>query len=396
MTAAFILAINLFIAGIFAVAFGVVAATNRTARGAGWLAGGYALGIVDVVLELVLPEQADPTPVAVGIFLVFLIGQTFCLIGVARHYRVLPPWIAIAAISTLSVLAIPLIFTLDYGSPLRSLAYQLPYFAMHSLIVFTIFRSRRRQALDVLLMVLTAVTALLYLVRPLIVWIVGTANAPQGYMATTYAAISQSVGAVTLIAMALVLLLVIMRDTAAEMNIRSETDSLSGALNRRGFDAHAERLLAQAQRTGAPLALVTADLDHFKAINDGFGHAAGDMVIAHFASLLRGSAAAAAIVSRLGGEEFAVLMPDATIAEGRRYAETVRTALAAAPLSGLGVDQRVTASFGVAQAMPGDTLFDLSRRADAALYRAKASGRNQVSAALADLSPTPTPQRGLA
>jgi len=396
MTTAFILAINLFIAGIFAVAFGVVAATNRTARGAGWLSLGYALGIVDVLLELVLPDQADPTPVAVGIFLIFLIGQTFCLIGVARHYRVAPPWIAIAAISTLSVLAIPLIFTLEYASPLRSLAYQLPYFAMHSLIVFTIYRSGRRQALDVLLMALTALTALLYLVRPLIIWTIGTASAPQGYMGTTYAAISQSVGAVTLIAMALVLLLVMMRDTATEMIARSETDSLSGALNRRGFDAHAEPMLAQALRTDAPLVLVTADLDHFKAINDGFGHAAGDTVIAHFASLLRGMASGAAIVSRLGGEEFAVLLPDANIADGRRYAETVRTELAAVPLSGLGVDQRVTASFGVAQAMPGDTLFDLSRRADAALYRAKASGRNQVSAALADLSPTPTPQRGRA
>lgn len=396
MTAAFILAINLFIAGIFAVAFGVVAATNRTARGAGWLSLGYALGIVDVLLELVLPDQGDPTPVAVGIFLVFLIGQTFCLIGVARHYRVAPPWIAIAAISTLSVLAIPLIFTLEYASPLRSLAYQLPYFAMHSLIVFTIYRSGRRQALDVLLMALTALTASLYLVRPLIIWTIGTASAPQGYMGTTYAAISQSVGAVTLIAMALVLLLVMMRDTATEMIARSETDSLSGALNRRGFDAHAEPMLAQALRTDAPLVLVTADLDHFKAINDGFGHAAGDTVIAHFASLLRGMASGAAIVSRLGGEEFAVLLPDANIADGRRYAETVRTELAAVPLSGLGIDQRVTASFGVAQAMPGDTLFDLSRRADAALYRAKASGRNQVSAALADLSPTPTPQRGRA
>lgn len=396
MTAAFILAINLFIAGIFAVAFGVVAATNRTARGAGWLSLGYALGIVDVALEFILPRQTDPTPVAVGIFLVFLIGQTFCLIGVARHYRVPPPWIGVAAISTLSILAIPLIFTLEYASPLRSLAYQLPYFAMHSLIVVTIFRSGRRQALDLLLMALTAFTALLYLVRPLIIWIVGTASTPQGYMGTTYAAISQSVGAVTLIAMALVLLLVIMRDTAAEMNARSETDSLSGALNRRGFDAHAERLLAQAQRTGAPIVLVAADLDHFKAINDGFGHAAGDAVIAHFASLLRRSVSETAVVSRLGGEEFAVLLPGANIAHGRRYAESVRIELAAVPLSGLGIDQRVTASFGVAQAMPGDTLFDLSRRADAALYRAKASGRNQVSAALADLSPTPTPQRGLA
>lgn len=397
MTAAFILGINLFIAVIFAVAFGVVAATNRTARGAGWMASGYAMGIVNVVLEFMLRIQADPTPAAIGIFLVFLLGQTFCLIGVARHYRIEPPWVAIAAIGTASVLAIPFIFSLDYASPLRSLAYQLPYFAMHLLIAVTILRSRRRQALDLLLVALTVLTACLYLVRPLVIWIVGTASAPQGYMATTYAAISQSIGSVTLVALALVLLLVIMRDTASEMMARSETDALSGALNRRGFDAHAEPLLAQAHRFDTPLVLVTADLDHFKAINDDFGHAAGDNVIAHFAALLRNSAREGAIVSHLGGEEFAVLMPGADLAEGRLFAEAVRRALAAAPLASLGIDRTVTASFGAAQQIAGDTMFDLSRRADAALYRAKAGGRNRVGTALGEApSASPQPRRGTA
>src|SRR3546814_12075582 len=103
-------------------------------------------------------------------------------------------------------------------------------------------------------------------------------------------------------------------------------------------------MLARALRTDAPLVLVAADRDHFKAINGGFGHAAGDTVIAHFASPLRGMASGAAIVSRLGGEEFAVLLPNANIADGRRYAESVRTELAAVPLSGLGIHPRVPAS----------------------------------------------------
>src|SRR3546814_21015074 len=91
-------------------------------------------------------------------------------------------------------------------------------------------------------------------------------------------------------------------------------------------------MLARALRTDAPLVLVAADLDHFKAINDGFGHAAGDTVIAHFPSLLRGMASGAAILSRLGGEEFAVLLPTAEIAHRRRNTESVRTAPAATPL----------------------------------------------------------------
>ncbi|MGC3003516.1 diguanylate cyclase, partial [Streptomyces sp. G35A] len=139
-----------------------------------------------------------------------------------------------------------------------------------------------------------------------------------------------------LVALALVLLLVMMRDTAAEMAARSETDALSGILNRRGFDLHAERLLAKAERADEPLTLVTADIDHFKRINDEFGHAAGDATIAHVAALLRESVRGDALVSRLGGEEFAVLLAGANLADGRRYAERVRERLAAEPPAHLG------------------------------------------------------------
>lgn len=387
MTAAFVLAINMFIAGIFALAFGVVAAMNRTAQGARWLALGYATGIVSIPLEFVLPGQTDPAPVVIGIFLVYLLALTFCLIGIARHYGTAAPWRTMAAIWMASLLAMPVIFALTYGSPARGLLYQLPYFAMHAAVGLVIYRSRRRQPLDLLLFALNAVAASLHLLKPLIAWTIGTATAPQGYMETTYAAVSQSMASVTLVALALVLLLVMMRDTTAEMAARSETDALSGILNRRGFDLHAERMLAQARRANEPLTLVTADLDHFKSINDRFGHAVGDQVIAHFAALLRQSVTGEAVVSRLGGEEFAVLLAGATLADGRRIAEAARERLAAERLEQINVDRAVTASFGIAQMTHCDTLFDLSRRADAALYRAKAGGRNRVALALGELPP---------
>lgn len=388
MTTAFVLVINMFIAGIFAIAFSVVAATNPTRRGARWLALGYATGIVSVPLEFLVPHQVHPGPVTIAIFLVFLLALTFCLIGIARHYRVAPPRTAIMAVWVASFVAVPLIVTLNYGSPARGLLYQAPYFAMHVLVGLVILRARRRQPLDLLLFTLNAATALLYLIKPVIAWTVGTATSPQGYLTTTYAALSQSIGSVTLVALALVLLLVMMRDTAAEMAARSETDALSGILNRRGFDLHAERLLAKAERADEPLTLVTADIDHFKRINDEFGHAAGDATIAHVAALLRESVRGDALVSRLGGEEFAVLLAGANLADGRRYAERVRERLAAEPPAHLGAGRLVTASFGVAQMTRSDTLFDLARRADAALYRAKAGGRDRVNLALGEWSST--------
>lgn len=383
MTAAFVLGINMSVAGIFAVAFAVVAATNRTARGARWLAAGYGMGIVYVALEFLLTRQVDPTPVGIGIFLVFLLALSFALIGAAYHYRAQPPWRAMAAIWVVTILAVPVIFSLTYGSTLRLMLYQIPYVAMQSLLGLVIWRSGRRQALDLLLVALQGVAAVIYIAKPFIAAIVGTASAPQGYMATTYAAISQSGSVVTLMAIALVLLLVMMRDTTAEMIARSETDPLSSVLNRRGFEHHAELALLH----GDTAVLVAADLDDFKKINDSFGHAAGDGVIAHFAAMLVDAAPADAIVGRIGGEEFAVLIPDGLLSDGRLYAETVRTAFAAAQLPVLGIDRRFTASFGVSQRAADDTLFELSRRADAALYRAKASGRNRVSVALGEMPP---------
>ncbi|MDZ3832927.1 MAG: GGDEF domain-containing protein [Sphingopyxis sp.] len=385
MTAAFVLGINMFVVGVFAVAFGVVAATNRGARGARWMAFGYASGILAVGLEYVLPWQSDPTPVGVSIYLAYLLAMTLCVVGIARHYRADPPWLVVLTIWGGSIMMVPLIFSLAYGSPLRLALYQFSYFVMQALALMLVWRSGQRQRLDMLLMCLMALAALIYIAKPLIAWKVGTAATPQGYMETIYAAISQSLGAGTLVALALVLLLIMMRDTTAEIIARSETDALSGVLNRRGFGAHAERALDKAREAGRSAVLVAADLDHFKAINDSFGHAAGDGVIVRFAAMLRAAAPAGAIVSRPGGEEFAVLLTGATLADGRLYAEGVRRDFASCSLIDAGVDSPVSASFGVAQMMPGDGLSSLWRRADDALYRAKAGGRNRVSLALAEL-----------
>lgn len=386
MSAAFILATNMSLVGIFAIAFAVVAAMNRDARGVRWIALGYAMGIAYLALEFLQTIQVDPTPVGVGIFLVFLLAQSFCMMGVARHYGVAPPWIAMAAIWSLTILAVPVVFSLDYGSPLRSILYQAPYIAMQLLFAALVWRSQRRQPLDLLFLALQLVVAMLYLAKPLIAAIVGTSRSPQGYMDTAYGAISQSTSVVLLVAIALVLLLVIMRDSAAEMVARSETDVLSGLLNRRGFDGRAEDALARAARLGEPAVLIAADLDHFKAINDSFGHAAGDAVIAAFARLLRDHMPPGAVVSRLGGEEFAVFIAGASLAEARGHAEAVRNLYAATSLAHIGVARVVTASFGVAQAAADDSLLTLSRRADAALYRAKAGGRNRVGTTLSELA----------
>ncbi len=156
---------------------------------------------------------------------------------------------------------------------------------------------------------------------------------------------------------------------------QATSDALTSALNRHGL-GHvylAER--ARAERHGRPLSLVLLDLDHFKLVNDRFGHPAGDGVLRSLAALLQRQVRGVDIVARWGGEEFVVLLPECDEDAGAGLAERLRAAVAAHAFE---VPRRVTASFGVAQARLGESLEDLVRRADVAMDRAKSLGRDRV------------------
>ena len=129
------------------------------------------------------------------------------------------------------------------------------------------------------------------------------------------------------------------------------------------------------------MTMVLCDLDHFKRINDTYGHGRGDEVIVAFANHLVQAASAEASIGRLGGEEFAVLLPTGDVRSTRLFAEGVRASSSVTPVEGLPENVRVTASFGIALAEPGDTLKDLLHRADLALYQAKKDGRDRVRVA---------------
>lgn len=159
----------------------------------------------------------------------------------------------------------------------------------------------------------------------------------------------------------------------------ARTDVLTGLANRRAFDEAVQREIRRAVRYGEPLALILTDIDRFKAINDTYGHHAGDQVLVNFAHTLRAAVREVDLVGRWGGEEFVILMPGTALEEARQAAERMRQAMATAPACCGEAAYAYTASFGVAAvttAMP--TLDDLLRRADQALYRAKENGRNRV------------------
>lgn len=170
-------------------------------------------------------------------------------------------------------------------------------------------------------------------------------------------------------------------ELAGQLTELASTDSLTGAATRRRLTELAEHERRRCHREGKPLSLVVTDIDRFKAINDGFGHAAGDAALVEFVARLRRELRESDVVGRMGGEEFAVLLPDSDLEQSVRVAERLRAAIAGSPIRWEGVQLALTSSFGVAQlAGPDDTLDALFSRADNALYGAKRAGRDRVVA----------------
>jgi diguanylate cyclase (GGDEF)-like protein len=163
-------------------------------------------------------------------------------------------------------------------------------------------------------------------------------------------------------------------------------DSLTGLYNRRYLDAFFERELLRAQRAGSEISVVMADLDHFKRVNDRYGHPAGDAVLKAFAQLLSRHVRGSDLCCRYGGEEFLVLLADSARDAALLRVEQLRGALEALEIPWGEERLRITASFGMAM-FPGDgtTRSSLIAAADQALYAAKNGGRNRVCCAAAGL-----------
>ncbi|MBI5070159.1 MAG: sensor domain-containing diguanylate cyclase [Deltaproteobacteria bacterium] len=174
---------------------------------------------------------------------------------------------------------------------------------------------------------------------------------------------------------------------------QSVSDPLTGLFNRRYLQVTMEREMARARRRQAPVSLLILDVDHFKRFNDDFGHETGDLVLQEVARLLKRGTRAEDIVCRYGGEEFVVVMPEASLAVGAERAENLRAQVEQLRIAPRGETLRAaTISLGVA-CFPehGEEIADLLKVADAALYRSKAGGRNRVTVAPAGAAPAVVP-----
>jgi diguanylate cyclase (GGDEF)-like protein len=180
-------------------------------------------------------------------------------------------------------------------------------------------------------------------------------------------------------AMGMFVIFMLASDISIEMKEIAIHDQLTGVLNRRGLTEQGATAYATSRRTSIPVSVVMTDIDRFTFINDEHGHSAGDDALVHFSLLLKESRRANDLVARVGGEEFALILPGTDLETALKIADDLCSRVEASPVRIENEDLNMTASFGVATLSANDTsLQDAIIRSDRALYRSKRAGRNQV------------------
>ncbi len=168
-------------------------------------------------------------------------------------------------------------------------------------------------------------------------------------------------------------------EVSAELRKIAATDPLTGSANRRGLEEVANKELARAKRYHRPLSMMMLDLDHFKRVNDNHGHDAGDKVLVAFSEACRRSVRSEDLVARMGGEEFAIMLPETDSTATRILAERLLDKVRGLKVAVEKEAIRITTSIGIAEFHEGDDIAAILRRADEALYNAKQNGRDQVA-----------------
>lgn len=243
---------------------------------------------------------------------------------------------------------------------------------------------RGRNLTDAILFPVILAFGLQFFIRTVATTQSGFANLDAKGFATTIFWIALNFSLILFgVILGLTFLTAIVGDVIRSLNSASETDPLTGIANRRGFDRVAAPALSK--RKSTPVGLILCDIDHFKRINDTYGHPYGDTVLIEVARILATTSRPGDTVARLGGEEFAILLPDTALEGAHEAAERMRKALELTSVRGISI----SASFGVAERAPDETLAMLVHRADAMLYVAKRHGRNRT---ISDPAQAETPE----
>lgn len=373
----FISLLNPGIGLLFAIAFFLLW-LNRRARYVAYAAGAYlATAIAFLIQDVapVLPMELQRLPANFG----FLVTGMLFAAAIIKRYGLPIPWRAMGIAMAISLAIFTWFLLVDPSIPARIYAISVGAGAIALMIVRALWPIDKPYLIDKVLFWVAALSAANLIIRPVVILTFsGGFTNYVGFQQSVYWTTVQFTQAMVSVVAAISLMVAVAIDMIAELRLQADGDTLSGLLNRRGFEAAAGAALRRCIDEDRPAALLVADLDHFKRINDTHGHAVGDAIIAAFGAHVRALAPPGVIAGRIGGEEFALLVPGAGIEAARPFAEAVRIGLAAACAAQIPANLCPTTSIGVAVGRPGAGLPRLMDEADKALYEAKRGGRNRV------------------
>jgi diguanylate cyclase (GGDEF)-like protein len=318
----------------------------------------------------------DTMPLAVALYVLnlFYMATTLVFISALFHYysrRV--PWRFVVPVLAFWLAGLSWFILADDSVTARIIVMNAGSAAIIAYPA-VMLRSRMSRPIDRILQMALAVIAVCIGARAGFVIVTGGGGLTNGNYANSMIALSLHFTMVlSALAVAIVLFIMVGMEIVNRLTETSETDPLTGVLNRRGLDARVAAMV----NGDTNHVVVMADIDRFKAINDRYGHEAGDAVIRRFARILAGTARKGDLVVRWGGEEFLVVLADADTATARHFAEAVRTVFEEQAHDRLD-GHKVTASFGIAAWDEGLSIAGVSHLADKALYSAKRKGRNRV------------------
>jgi len=292
-------------------------------------------------------------------------GQPISLTGLGIVYLLSATTLAVAV--ALSSQTEPRLYIVNAG-----------YAVMFLMGALAMLQAQRRTAIDTLVILLFAVSSAQFLIRPVLTLLLAGGSEASAYRESIYYSVLSVAVTIQSLMTAVTLVGACVYDQIKAVREQAEVDGLTGLRTRRAFEQDVVELLERAKQECLPVSLVVADIDHFKAVNDVWGHQVGDHAIAQFGQIITGTIRDSDLAGRIGGEEFCILAWNCDETAAVTMAERIRAKFAHTQVKGMPDDHRLTASFGAAGRAEGEGYGRLFARTDAALYRAKEGGRNRT------------------
>ena len=309
----------------------------------------------------------------------FLLAACLLIGAVVKRYGLRVPYLAFGAIVVAGMAGMWWFLVEQPNLTARIYFINVLLSTIAAIGAVKLYGIKKRHVIDRLLFWATVLSAANFLFRPAaIMFFVGTFDDFGSFQQSLYWTTVQFTQALISVMFALNLMVAIAIDLIVELKRDANTDKLSGLLNRRGFEQEAAAVLSRCHARGVPACLLIADLDHFKQINDNWGHAVGDRVISLFGQQIAAQMDENMVAGRIGGEEFAVIVSGVGLGGARQFAESLRSGLSGQIAVKLPRGLAPTVSIGLCLSSPGTDLYGLMRQADEALYNAKGLGRDQV------------------